>query len=207
MKQGSEDWLASRIGMVTASRIADVIAKTTKGDSASRANYRAQLVAERMTGQAQESYSNGAMEWGIAQEPYARVAYELDKNVMVEEVGFVPHPRIARSGASPDGCVGELGLVEIKCPNTATHIGYLLAGQPPVKYIPQMAWQIICTGRAWCDFVSYDPRMPEPEQYFSVRYTPTEDYLKTLEVEVERFDAEIEAMICQLKARRSGLHL
>ncbi|MHB1099110.1 MAG: lambda exonuclease family protein [Burkholderiales bacterium] len=200
--QGSPEWLQSRVGMITASRIADVIAKTKTGESTSRANYRAQLVAERMTGQAQESFCNDAMRHGIEQEPYARIAYELDKGVMVDEVAMVKHPTIERAGASPDGCVGNDGLVEIKAPNTSTHIRYLLDDKPPAKYVPQMAWQLLCTGRVWCDFVSFDPRMPQPEQYFCVRYVPDRDYLAMLETEVERFDEEIELMIKKLMERR-----
>ena len=205
MIQGSEEWLQARCGIITASRIADIIAKTKTGESTSRANYRAQLVAERMTGKVQESFCNTAMQWGNEQEPYARIAYEIDKGVMVDEVGLVMHPRIERAGASPDGFSGKFGLVEIKCPNTATHIGYLLDGKPPARYVPQMAWQIICTGRSWCDFVSYDPRMPEPEQYFCVRYIPDDKYLAMLETEVKKFDAEVEAVINQLMERRNGI--
>lgn len=201
MIQGSKEWLQSRCGNITASRIADMLAKTKTGEAASRANYRAQLVAERMTGAVQESYSNDAMAWGTEQEPFARIAYELDKGVMVDEVGFVMHPTIARSGASPDGCIGEDGLLEIKCPNTATHIGYLLDGKPPTKYIKQMGWQLACTARKWCDFVSYDPRMPEALQYFCVRYIPDAKDIGILEYEVKAFDKEIEDLIIQLNMR------
>lgn len=200
--QGTVEWLKDRLGHITASRIADVIAKTKTGESASRANYRAQLVAERMTRQLQESFCSPAMEWGIAQEQYARIAYEIDKGVMVDEIGFIHHPSIPRAGASVDGCVGNNGLVEIKAPNTATHISYLIDNKPPAKYVPQMAWQIICTGRKWCDFVSFDSRMPPTEQYFCVRYTPEKEYLNMLESEVIKFDLEIEAIIKQLIDRR-----
>lgn len=203
--QGSPEWLQSRVGIITASRIADVIAKTKTGESISRANYRAQLVAERMTGLAQESFCNDAMRWGNEQEPYARIAYELAKGVMVEEVAMIKHPTIERAGASPDGCVDTNGLVEIKCPNTATHIGYLIDNKPPAKYIPQMAWQLICTGREWCDFVSFDPRMSEPEQFFCVRYTPEMEYLTMLELEVKKFDDEIESIINKLINRRLSI--
>ena len=202
MIQGSEEWLQARCGIITASRIADIIAKTKMGESTSRANYRAQLVAERMTGKVQESFCNTAMQWGNEQEPYARIAYEIDKRVMVDEAGLVMHQIIERTGASPDGLIGDNGLVEIKCPNTATHIGYLLEGKPPAKYLPQMAWQLTCTRRIWVDFVSFDPRMPEPEQYFCVRYIPDDKYLAMLETEVKKFDAEVEEMISQLIKRR-----
>ena len=200
--QGSDDWVQSRCGIITASRIADILSKTKSGESASRANYRAQLVAERMTGIVQKTFCNAAMDHGTEQEPYARIAYELDKGLMVDEVGMVKHPRIERAGASPDGLVSDCGLVEIKAPNTATHIGYLLDDKPPAKYVPQMAWQILCTGRKWCDFVSFDPRMPPPEQYFCIRYEPDKEYLEMLEAEVMRFDSEIEFLIKKLMERR-----
>lgn len=201
--QGTPEWLAERCGKVTASRVADVIAKTKTGYSASRANYLAQLVAERLTGQVAESSTNGAMEWGTAQEPFARAAYELRSEVMVDQVGFIDHPRIAMSGASPDGLIGTDGLVEIKCPNTATHIDYILGKQVPAKYKPQMAWQMACSGRSWCDFVSYDPRMPERHQLFVARFVPEDGYIKELETEVTAFLAEVSTTIDRLEQSQS----
>lgn len=199
MDQRTEEWFATRAGKVTASRVADVIAKTKSGYSASRANYMAQLVAERLTGKPQESFSNAAMEWGNEQELYARAAYESKANVLVDEVGFVEHPSIALSGASPDGLVGSDGLVEIKCPNTATHIDYLLGKQVPAKYKPQMAWQLACTQRPWCDFVSYDPRLPERHQLFVVRYEPEAGYIQELEAEVSKFLYEVQETLNKLE--------
>ena len=139
MNQQTPEWFAQRAGKVTASRVADVMAKVKSGEAAGRANYRAQLVAERLTGTAAESYSNAAMQWGTDTEPYARMAYEAATGNLVLETGFVLHPEIGFSGASPDGLIGNDGLVEIKCPNTATHIDYLLASTVPEKYKPQMA--------------------------------------------------------------------
>lgn len=198
MEQRTEEWFASRCGHVTASRVADVIAKTKSGYSASRANYMAQLVAERLTGKPAESYSNAAMEWGNEQEPFARAMYESRADVLVDEVGFVLHPSIAFSGASPDGLSG-IGLVEIKCPNTATHIDYLLAQVVPSKYKPQMAWQLACTQRPWCDFVSYDPRLPERHQLFVKRYEPEAGYVEELEVEVRKFLDEVQETLNKLE--------
>ena len=203
MEQGSKEWLQARCGVITASRIADLMATNKSGFSTSRANYAAQLVAERMTGNIAESFSNAAMEWGTATEPAARIAYEWFRDVSVVEVGLVPHPTIERSGASPDGLVGDLGLVEIKCPNTATHIGYLLDGKVPPKYQPQMAWQLSCTGRQWCDFVSFDPRMGHEDQFFCVRYEPPKIYIGELELAVRQFDREIEETIQKVIARRT----
>jgi putative phage-type endonuclease len=174
--QGSDEWKQLRLGKVTASRVADVIAKTKTGWGASRANYAAELIAERLTGVAAEGFTNAAMQWGIDQEPAARVAYEFMHDATVEQVAFVVHPRIPDAGASPDGLVGESGLVEIKCPNTSTHIDTLINQTIPAKYITQMQWQMACTGRQWCDFVSYDPRMPESMQLF-VHRVPRDDAL------------------------------
>lgn len=199
MEQGSQEWFATRAGKVTASRVSDVVAKTKSGYSASRANYMAQLVAERLTGKPAESYSNAAMEWGTQTEPYARAAYESKADVLVDKVAFVLHPSIEFSGASPDGLVGGEGLLEIKCPNTATHIDYLLGCVVPSKYKPQMAWQLACTQRPWCDFVSYDPRLPERHQLFVVRYEPEAGYIQELEAEVSKFLGEVQETINKLE--------
>jgi len=198
MEQRTEEWFAARCGKVTASRVADIIAKTKTGYSASRENYLAQLVCERMTGKPAESYSNVAMQWGTDQEPFARAAYEAAKDVLVEEVGFAIHPTIKDAGASPDGLVGEFGLVEIKCPNTATHIQTLLDQKVPEKYIVQMQWQMACTGRQWCDFASFDPRMEEGLQLFikRVEYHPL--YVAELEKEVINFLMDVEDKIRKL---------
>ena len=198
MEQRSEDWFAARCGKVTASRVADIIAKTKSGPSASRENYLAQIVCERMTKKPAESYSNAAMAWGTEQEPFARAAYESVKDVLVEEVGFVLHPNISEAGASPDGLVGLFGLVEIKCPNTATHISTLLDQKVPEKYNTQMQWQMACTERHWCDFVSFDPRMAEGLQLFIKRVEFDPLYVASLEKEVLNFLFDVEYKITQL---------
>lgn len=185
--QGSPEWHALRCGKVTASRVADVVAQTSKGWGASRANYAAELIAERLTGVAAEGFTNAAMQWGTDQEPNARMAYEFMHDVAVEQVAFVVHPSIPDAGASPDGLVGENGLVEIKCPNTATHIDTLIKQMIPAKYITQMQWQMACTGRAWCDFVSYDPRLPESMQLFVKRVERDSATIESLEREVVAF--------------------
>lgn len=193
--QGSPEWLAARVGLVTASRVADVIAKTKTGPSASRVGYLGELVAERLTGASAESgYINDDMRRGTELEPAARFAYEMKSGVIVSEVGLVLHDTL-KAGASPDGLVGEDGLIEIKCPRTHVHIEYLTGRRVPPKYIPQMAWQCICTGRTWVDFVSFDPKMPERLQLFVVRYTPEAGYLRELEAEVSAFIAEIDAKV------------
>lgn len=198
MEQRSPEWFAARLGRVTASRVADVVAKTKSGYSASRANYMAELVCERLTGMQGESFSSAAMVWGTNTEPLARSAYESRMAELVEETGFVLHPTITMAGASPDGLIGNDGLVEIKCPNTSTHIDTLLSDGAPSKYMTQMQWQMACTGRKWCDFVSFDPRMPEEMQLYIFRVERNDDVITELEREVEKFLSELEDKITQL---------
>lgn len=201
IEQGTPEWFAARLGNVTASRVADVIAKTKSGYSASRENYMAQLICERMTNTVAESYSNAAMQWGTETEPLARAAYESYADVLVDQVGYVLHPSIERAGASPDGLVGLFGLIEIKCPNTATHIDTLLSETVPSKYITQMQWQMACTARAWCDFVSFDPRLPDGLQMFVKRVEFDTEYAAMLEEEVTKFLTELDAKIFKLNER------
>jgi putative phage-type endonuclease len=198
MDQGTEEWFTIRIGKVTASRVADVIAKTKTGYSASRDNYMAQLVCERLTGQKGESFTNAAMQHGTETEPLARAAYEALHDVLVDEVGFVPHPTIEMAGASPDGMVGDDGLIEIKCPNTATHIETLLSQSVPGKYNTQMQFQMACTGRKWCDFVSFDNRLPEELQLFVTRVPRDEVFIRLIEAEIVQFIAELDDKINKL---------
>jgi putative phage-type endonuclease len=199
--QGSPEWFAVRCGKVTASRVADVIAKTKTGYGASRANYAAELIAERLTQSTAPGFTNAAMQWGTDQEPHARAAYSLLHDVDVEEIAFVDHPEIAMSGASPDGLVGLDGLVEFKCPNTATHLDTLLSETVPGKYITQMQWQMACTGRAWCDFASFDPRLPPSMQLFVKRVKRDASLILDLEAQVADFLAEIDAKVAALTER------
>jgi len=198
MEQRTDEWFAARLGKVTASRVADVIAKTKTGYSSSRENYMADLIVERLTGQKASSFSNAAMDWGTEQEPHARAAYSAKSGELVEEVGFIPHASVPGSGASPDGFVGE-GLVEIKCANTATHLEYVLSGKPPQKYITQMQWQMAVTGAPWCDFCSYDPRLPEHLQLLIVRVPRDDEYIKMLEQEVTKFLQELDEKVNKLE--------
>lgn len=191
MQQGTTEWFMARLGKVTASRVADIIAKTKSGYSTSRQNYLAQLVVERMTQKPTESFTNAAMQWGTDTEPLARAAYEIANDVMVNEIAFVPHPTIEMSGASPDGLVHEDGLVEIKCPNTATHIETLLNDTIKSEYKTQMQWQMACTGRLWTDFVSFDPRMPSKHQMKVIRVNRDDATIKMLEDEVSKFLLEV----------------
>lgn len=200
MEQLSEEWFSARLGRVTASRVADVIAKTKSGYSASRANYMAELIVERLTGNRVDSFVSSAMMWGTNTEPLAREAYESRTGVLVEEVGFVPHPTIPMAGASPDGLVGGDGLIEIKCPNTATHIDTLLNKEAPAKYVTQMQWQMACSGRDYCDFVSYDPRLPANMQMFKKRIIRDNETIAELEKEVSKFLDEVDDKVERLTA-------
>lgn len=199
IEQRSAGWFAQRLGKLTASRIADALAKTKGGWGASRANLMAQLVAERLTGERQESYTSPAMVWGTEVEPHARAAYEFYADATVVEIGFVDHPVIEMSGASPDGLVGDDGLVEIKAPLTSTHIETLLGGSVPQKYVLQMQWQMACTGRKWCDFISFDPRMPENMRLFVKRLKRDDVLIKSLENDVIDFLGEVDRKVDDLR--------
>lgn len=201
LEQRSPDWFAIRCGRVTASRIADLMARTKTGYSTSRANYRAQLVVERLTGTVEPSFCSPAMQHGIDTEAEAREAYRQHMLCTVEELAFAEHPTITMAGASPDGLIGDDGLVEIKCPIPATHIDTLLSGTVADKYLKQMQFQMACTGRAWCDFVSYDNRLPEPMRLFVQRVPRDDALIREIEAEVVSFLDEVEETVAKLKAQ------
>lgn len=198
IEQRSDAWFQQRAGCLTASRIGDMMAKTKSGPSASRANYAAQLIAERLTGTVAASFSNAAMQHGTDCEPKARTAYEFIHDVTVVEAPFVKHPTLEWAGASPDGFVDD-GLVEIKCPNTATHIATLRGSNIDQKYIYQMQFQMACTGTAWCDFVSYDPRLPYEMQLHVRRVERDDDLIAEIEAEAVAFLDEIAATVADLE--------
>ena len=200
MEQRTDEWFKARLGKVTASRIADVIGKTKSGYGAARKNYMAQLLCERLTGTREEVYINAAMQRGTDLEAKARATYMLLTGELVEEVGFVKHPIISMAGASPDGLINDDGLIEIKCPNTATHLEFLRTKKPKSEYILQMQWQIACTGRSWCDFVSYDDRLPEKFAFYSIRLKRDDDLIKEIEDEVQKFLDELNGTIQILEA-------
>lgn len=201
--QGTAEWLAARAGKVTASRMEDVLAKIKTGEAAGRRDYKAQLVAEILTGTPQDSgFINSEMQWGIDNELPARGAYMVKTNMDVDPVGLVLHPTIERAAASPDGLVETDGLVEIKCPKTATHLTYLLDVKVPAKYQPQMLWQMACTGRKWCDFVSFDPRLPTEHQLFVARLERDDARIATMEAEVRLLLLEVDEMLTKIKGRK-----
>lgn len=200
IEQGSEAWVALRLGKATGSRISDVLAQGKSGaPSASRANYRAQLVVERLTGAMVEGYTNDAMERGKEVEADARRAYSFRTGNKVLEASFALHPSIEMSGASPDGLIGDDGVVEFKCPNTATHIDTLRGGIIPKGYRDQILWEMACTGRTWCDFVSFDPRMPESMALHIRRVHLDPERLAMVEVEVRIFLAEVDEAVAELR--------
>lgn len=204
MVQGSPEWFEARRGFVGASAINDVMSVTKSGgEAATRRNLRARIIAERLTGICADSFTSAAMQWGIDNEPIARAAYEVATGNEVEQVGFILHPSIKMTGASPDGQIADDGLIEIKCPNTATHIDYLLGGVAPTEYRNQMLWQMECTGRNWCDFASYDPRMPEDMQLFVVRFMRDDDRIAELREGVTKFLSEVDAVLVKLNEYRN----
>lgn len=198
--QGSDAWKAIRCGRVTASRISDIIAKTKSGPSASRANYLAQLVCERLTGVVADSYQSAAMAQGTEMEPDARSAYEFYQGVKVDQIAFAEHPTIKDAGCSPDGLVGSDGLVETKCPQPAAHLETLLSQAVPTKYLPQIHWQMACTGRAYCDYVSYNATFPEHMRLFIARVHRDEAKIKELEEAVAGFLLEMAVKLSELNS-------
>lgn len=199
MEQLSQEWFEARLGKVTASRVSDVLATRKGQESTVRAKYKLQLATERLTNKKTDTYMNQAMQDGIEREPMAREIYEKLKDVTVEEVGFVQHPAIERAGASPDGLVGDDGIIEIKCPIETTHTTNLLERKLPSKYKPQVQFQLSATGRKWCDFISYNPNFEPRLQLMVVRVERDDDYIEKIEFEILKFLAEVELMINQLK--------
>jgi putative phage-type endonuclease len=201
MYQRTEEWFNDRLGKVTASRVADVVARTKSGYSSSRETYLKQLVCERLTGKQGDSFQNAAMVWGINTEPEARSAYEAKTGNLVKEVGFIPHPTIDMAGASPDGMIDDDGLVEIKCPTTTTHVDTMLCNEVPSKYNIQMQWQMAVTGRKWCDFVSYDPRVPDHLKLYIIRVQRDDKMIADLESEVKTFLGLVDDIMTNLNLR------
>ena len=199
MEQLSQEWFEARLGKVTASRVSDVLATRKGQESTVRAKYKLQLATERLTNKKTDTYMNQAMQDGIEREPMAREIYEKLKDVTVEEVGFVQHPAIERAGASPDGLVGDDGIIEIKCPIETTHTTNLLERKLPSKYKPQVQFQLSSTGRKWCDFISYNPNFEPRLQLMVVRVERDDEYIEMLKFEILKFLAEVELMINQLQ--------
>ncbi|EBS3744083.1 exonuclease [Salmonella enterica subsp. enterica serovar Saintpaul] len=205
MEQRSPEWFAARCGKVTASRLYDVMARAKSGYAASRQNYMAELICQRLTGKLEEGFTNAAMMRGTELEPVAREMYALNEfDAVISEVGLIDHPNIAGFAASPDGLVNDDGLIEIKCPNTWTHLQTLKTGTPKRQYLLQMHAQMMCTGRKWCDFVSFDDRLPPELAYFKTRINFDEVLAAEIEQEVVKFLAELETEIQNITHQESA---
>jgi putative phage-type endonuclease len=202
--QGTDEWKIEKLGHVSAGSVSDILAKGKGGESKMRESYKWRIVTERLTGQIQESFSNDAMLWGVETEEQARTTYELTYGVTVDQTGFVKHPTMQWVGASPDGMIGTDGLIEIKCPHTKTHLQTLEIAKAPAVYIPQMQMQMWTMNRSWCDFVSYDPRLPHNLQFFCIRVNRDQEYIDNMEKEVIRFLAEVESTIEAFKQRNQN---
>ena len=198
LEQGTDEWKLARLGYVSASNLDAVMARGKSGEAITRKKYKVRLAAERLTGEITESYSNSAMEWGVVNEEKAAMAYEVSKDTLLDRTGFWKHPTIPWLGCSPDRLVGSDGLVEIKCPDSSTHVDYWLAKQIPTEYVKQVQGQIWVMDREWCDFVSYDPRMPEKNRLLVVRAYRDETLIKQMQEEVEKFLNEVEGLIIKL---------
>lgn len=203
--QSTEAWMLDRCGHATASRLSDVMAKIKTGEAATRRKYRIQVVTERLTGRPSPSYQSAAMLWGTQTEPEARMAYEAERGVIVRETGFIKHPTLEWFGASPDGLIADDGMLELKCPESTTHIEWMDGGKVPAEHVPQIQGQMAVTGRQWVDFASYDPRLPEGLQLFIVRVPRDDDYIKGLEAGVVGFLSEVDAVITKLLRRADGI--
>jgi putative phage-type endonuclease len=202
IEQRSEEWFEARLGKATASRFKDILAVTKSGTkSAARRNYAAQLVIERLTGQRAERFTSPAMEWGTETEDLARLAYTLSTKNLVQEIGFVQAADL-EAGASPDGFIGVDGCVEIKCRLTANHIETLKAGHMPAEHVPQVQGQMWITGRKWCDFVSFEPTLPENARLFIERIERDDEYIAGLEAQVKEFLSEVAADVAFLESYR-----
>lgn len=194
IEQGTDEWFEMRLGVITASRFKDVLAK---GKGITRTNYMMELAAERITSEKAEGFTNQYMEWGTQTEPQAIAMYEFDNAVQVDRITFVKHD-IITAGYSPDGFVNGDGLIEVKCPKTTTQIETFLSGEMPSGHKPQVQGGLWISEREWCDFISFDPRIKTQSSYFCIRVYRDEDYIKNLELEVKRFEDELNELVSKL---------
>ena len=194
--QRNEGWFADRCGKVTASRIKDIGAKPVKGKKYNALTLT--ILSERITGVQEETPTSKAMQWGIDQEENAIAAYENETGNFVKGTGLIDHPVIKLSGASPDGLVNLDGQIEAKCPSSQTHLNTILTKEVPAEYVPQITWQLACTRRKWCDFVSYDPRLPEHLQLVVIRVNAEDLDIAGIEQSVIKFNQKIDQIIAEL---------
>lgn len=199
VEQGTDEWKRLRLGYVSASNLDAVMAKGKAGaESITREKYKTRLAIERLTGEIGESYSNSSMEWGVETEEKAAMAYEVSCETLLDKTGFWKHPTLPWVGCSPDRLVDQDGLVEIKCPDSHTHVKYWRSKQVPTEYVKQVQGQIWVMEREWCDFVSFDPRMPEKSRLLIVRAYRDEELIKAMQEETEKFLEEVDKLIIEL---------
>ena len=201
LQQNTEEWLKYKCGRLGGSSIADMLTRTKTGWGAGRLNLKARLVAERLTGCPTESYKSKAMEYGTETEAEACNVYGFMRDVDPVAVGYVDHPTIEWAGCSPDRLIGEDGLIQVKCPNTATHISSLLGGSVDGGYFKQMQWEMACTGRQWCDYVTYDKRLPPEMQLHVTHITRDHVMIANLEQEAMIFLKEVDETVQALRER------
>lgn len=199
--QGSAEWKLARAGSLGGSSLHEAVARTKSGWGASRANLMSRLLVERLTGAPQDTYTNAAMQWGSETEPQARSAYQFEAGVLVKQVGLIKHPTIAGTHSSPDGLIADRGVLEVKCPATTTHLDRLLGDPIPSKYVIQMQWAMACSGRDWCDYVSFDPRVPENMRIHMERVHRDDKHIAELEGQVRQFLDELRIKLVELTAR------
>ena len=199
--QNTREWLQARAGSVGASDVPDIVRRTKSGPSATRAALMALKALERLTGEPVETYQSKAMAQGVEREPLARAAYAFMFDATVEPPGIIRHPLIVGAHASPDGLIGDFGLVEIKCPQPAAHLATLISEGVERDYQVQMQWQLGATGRHWCDFVSWSPDFPPSMQLYVQRVERDPAFISELEDQVLLFLKELETKVNELQRR------
>ena len=201
MVQQTDEWWDAKRGKVSASHIADIMAKGKGGKpSTTRRNYMTTLLLERLTGETEETFANAAMENGVEQEPVARAAYEAKHGLDVVQVGFIESQILQNFGASPDGLIEDDGLIEIKCPSHGVHLEYLRSETVPRNYVLQIHGQMMCTDRAWCAFVSYDKSFPPHLQMVERMVERDHDLCAEIAHEVKVFNAELDLLMEELRS-------
>ncbi|MBX4335574.1 lambda exonuclease family protein [Bartonella raoultii] len=205
MEQRTAEWFQARLGKVTASNIYNILSKTAKGTPTSKyEDYKIKLITERLTGEISPHYENEDMRWGIEHEENALHEYSLIHDANVTKCGFIQHPTIEMAGASPDGLVDEHGLIEIKCPRSTTHMRFFINDEIKPEYHAQMQFQMACTGRKWCDFISYDPRFTGQSSHLRMkikRIHRDEKHIEQINQAVEAFLKEIEQEIKKISTK------
>ncbi|MGX9958569.1 lambda exonuclease family protein [Xanthomonas euvesicatoria] len=203
MTQQSDEWFAARVGKFTASRFSELMAKTKSGPSTMRVNLITDIAVQRITGDRTEGFTSPALQRGVELEQFARSAYETDTGILVAQVDYIAHPEYEFAGASPDGLIGDDGLVEFKCPwAMAKHYDALEFGSHAIEYRWQVMGQMWVTGRTWCDVVSYDPRFPDGLRLAITRVQRDNSMIGDLEAAVVKAEEEVQERVEKLMNRK-----